>query len=83
MRADGRNSNELRNIKIIPNFLINAYGSVLIEWGKTRVICSTTVVDEIPQWMKNEKVKGGWITAEYTLLPTSTKTRVRREKKFH
>lgn len=80
MRVDGRSSNELRNIRIIPNFLINAYGSVLIEWGKTRVICSATVADEIPQWMKNEKIKGGWITAEYSLLPTSTETRVRRER---
>lgn len=80
MRADGRSNNELREIRIIPNFLINAYGSVLIEWGKTRVICSATVIEEIPQWMKNEKKKGGWITAEYSLLPTSTETRIRREK---
>lgn len=80
MREDGRSSNELREIRIIPNFLINAYGSVLIEWGNTRVICSATVADEIPQWMKNEKKKGGWITAEYSLLPTSTGTRVKRER---
>ena len=80
MRTDGRNSNELRKIRITPNFLINAYGSVLIEWGKTRVICSATVADEIPQWMKNEKKKGGWITAEYSLLPASTETRVKRER---
>jgi len=80
MRTDGRSCNELREIRIIPNFLINAYGSVLIEWGNTRVICSATVADEIPQWMKNEKKKGGWITAEYSLLPTSTGTRVKRER---
>lgn len=79
-RADGRSRNELRKIRIIPNFLINAYGSVLIEWGNTRVICSATVADEIPQWMKNEKKKGGWITAEYSLLPTSTEVRVKRER---
>jgi len=80
MRTDGRSNNELRRISIIPNFLLNAYGSVFIEWGKTRVICSATVADEIPQWMKNEKIKGGWITAEYGLLPTSTETRVKRER---
>ncbi len=80
MREDGRSSSELRKIRITPNFLINAYGSVLIEWGNTRVICSATVADEIPQWMKNEKKKGGWITAEYSLLPSSTGTRVKRER---
>ena len=80
VRADGRSRNELRKIRIIPNFLINAYGSVLIEWGNTRVICGATVADEIPQWMKNEKKKGGWITAEYSLLPTSTGARVKRER---
>lgn len=80
MRVDGRGDNELRKIRIVPNFLINAYGSVLIEWGKTRVICSATAAEEIPQWMKNEKIKGGWITAEYNLLPTSTVSRVKRER---
>ena len=80
MRQDGRQVNELRTIKVIPDFLKHSFSSVLIEWGNTRVLCSTTVTEEIPQWMKNEKKKGGWITGEYQLLPTSTQDRVRRER---
>lgn len=80
MRVDGRKKDQLRPIKITPNFLKQAYSSVLIEWGNTRVICSATVAYEVPQWMKNEKKKGGWITSEYQLLPTSTHTRVKRER---
>jgi ribonuclease PH len=80
MRTDGRKVDELRPIKIVPDFLKQAYSSVLIEWGKTRVICSATVAEEIPQWMKNEKKKGGWVTGEYQLLPTSTQQRVKRER---
>jgi len=80
MRIDGRKEDQLRPMKIIPDFLKQAYSSVLIEWGNTRVICSATVAYEVPQWMKNEKKKGGWITSEYQLLPTSTQTRVKRER---
>lgn len=80
MRADSRTEDQLRPIKIIPDFLKQAYSSVLIEWGNTRVICSATVANEVPQWMKNEKKKGGWITSEYQLLPTSTQTRAKRER---
>ncbi|HBM14818.1 MAG TPA: ribonuclease PH [Lentisphaeria bacterium] len=80
MRIDSRQIDELRKINIIPAFLKQAYSSVLIEWGKTRVLCSATVAEEIPQWMKNEKKKGGWITGEYQLLPTSTQQRVKRER---
>ncbi len=80
MRVDGRKVNQLRPIKIVPDFLKQAYSSVLIEWGNTRVLCSATVAYEVPQWMKNEKKKGGWITSEYQLLPTSTQTRVKRER---
>lgn len=80
MRVDGRKEDQLRPIKITPDFLKQAYSSVLIEWGNTRVICSATVAYEVPQWMKNEKKKGGWITSEYQLLPTSTHTRVKRER---
>lgn len=81
MRIDGRKSNELRKINIIPEYLAHPAGSVLIECGKTRVICSASIVNEIPQWMKAEKLKGGWITAEYGLLPCSTLERVSRERK--
>ncbi|MCP4177362.1 MAG: ribonuclease PH [bacterium] len=81
MRFDKREKDQIREIKITPDFQQNPAGSVLIEAGKTRIICSATVLDEIPPWMRAQKVKGGWITAEYQLLPTSTNTRVKRERK--
>ena len=81
MRIDGRKQDELRPIKITPDYLHHPTGSVLIECGLTRVICSATVVNEVPPWMRAQKVKGGWLTAEYQLLPTSTHERVRRERK--
>jgi ribonuclease PH len=81
MREDGRKINELRNIKITPNYLKHPTGSVLIEFGNTRVICCATIADEIPGWMRAQNVKGGWITSEYQLLPTSTGERVKRERK--
>lgn len=81
MRVDGRKNDELRKIKITSDFLNNPTGSVLIEFGGTRVICSVTIADEVPGWMRAQNVKGGWITAEYQLLPTSTHDRVSRERK--
>ncbi|HJO92217.1 MAG TPA: ribonuclease PH [Victivallales bacterium] len=81
MRFDNRNNDQIREIKITPNFQQNPAGSVMIEAGNTRIICSATIVDEVPPWMRAQKVKGGWITAEYQLLPTSTNTRVKRERK--
>ena len=81
MRIDGRKEDELRPITITPEYLHHPTGSVLIECGLTRVICSVTIVNEVPPWMRAQKVKGGWITAEYQLLPTSTHERVRRERK--
>jgi ribonuclease PH len=81
MRTDGRKHDELRPIKITPGYLHHPTGSVLIECGLTRVICSATVANEVPPWMRAQKIKGGWITAEYQLLPTSTHERVKRERK--
>jgi ribonuclease PH len=81
MRIDARKQDELRPIKITPGYLHHPTGSVLIECGLTRVICSATVADEVPPWMRAQKIKGGWITAEYQLLPTSTHERVKRERK--
>jgi ribonuclease PH len=81
MREDGRENNELRKIKIIPDYLKHPTGSVLIEFGNTRVICCATIADEVPGWMRAQNVKGGWITSEYQLLPTSTGERVKRERK--
>ena len=77
MRTDNRKYNELRQIKITPNFNPYAEGSCLIECGNTKVICTATVEDKVPAWLKNED--RGWITAEYALLPRATLTRVNRE----
>ena len=78
-RADGRRPDELREWSIIPNYLKHPAGSVLISCGNTRVICAATLEDKVPQWMKNQKVSGGWVTAEYGMLPSATGERVKRE----
>jgi ribonuclease PH len=79
MRSDNRQNNELRPTKITLDFVSCAEGSVLIEVGKTRVLCNASVQEEVPRWMKDSGK--GWITAEYSLLPRSTDTRVQRERK--
>ena len=73
--------NSLRPVEIITEFQKNPAGSVLIACGNTRVICAATVSEEVPPWMRNQKVPGGWVTAEYQMLPSSTSTRSRRETK--
>lgn len=76
-RTDGRAWNELRPVKIWPDFVPYAEGSVLIEMGQTRVICNATVEEAVPTWLIGQG--RGWITAEYALLPRSTHTRTPRE----
>ncbi len=76
-RADGRKPNELRPITIEPDWLEQAHGSALITQGKTRVLCTAMVQEEVPRWLRNQA--RGWITAEYSLLPASTGERVERE----
>lgn len=76
-RIDGRANNELRKVRIQPNYLAFAEGSVLIEVGLTRVLCAVSVEERVPNWMRSEK--RGWITAEYSMLPRSTLTRTPRE----
>ncbi|MFH0907633.1 MAG: ribonuclease PH [bacterium] len=78
-RADGRKADELRPILFQPGIAPAATGSVLVRMGNTQVICAVSIVDEVPRWMKEQKVKGGWITAEYSMLPYSTAERSRRE----
>lgn len=79
-RTDGRTKpNELRNIIITPNFLTHSTSSVLIEFGKTKVICAASVESGVPSWMRAQNVAGGWITSEYSLLPASTHRRTQRE----
>src|SRR5438045_8441699 len=78
-RADGRQANELRGTRFHNNIAPHATGSTLIEWGSTRVICGVTVEETVPRWMKDQGVTGGWITAEYSMLPYSTLQRKQRD----
>src|SRR5512133_2978868 len=77
MRADGRLFEQLRPTRISPNFLIHAEGSVLVEAGKTKVICTASVEDRVPPFRRN--TGKGWVTAEYGMLPRATSTRTQRE----
>lgn len=77
LRVDGRLSNIIRPISITPNFIDYAVGSVLIELGKTRVICTVSLLPNVPPFLKNKKT--GWLTAEYAMLPAATHTRMQRE----
>jgi ribonuclease PH len=78
-RTDGRAVDELRTIEMIPNVAEHAAGSVLVSFGKTRVICAATIEDDVPRWMKQQNVKGGWLSAEYSMLPYSTLDRKQRD----
>ncbi len=77
MRVDNRAAGQLRPVKITRNFTSYAEGSVLIECGNTKVICTASVDDKVPRFLKG--TGQGWVTAEYSLLPRSTQTRVSRE----
>lgn len=77
MRVDGRKNNEIRTVDIKRNFIESAEGSVLISMGKTRVVCTASIEDRVPPFLKD--TKRGWITAEYSMLPRSTRTRTVRE----
>jgi len=77
MRADGRLAEQLRPTRISPNYLLHAEGSVLIESGKTKVICTASVEDRVPPFRRNSGK--GWVTAEYGMLPRATTTRTQRE----
>ena len=77
MRPDGRKNDEMRRVTITRNFIKNAEGSVLICFGDTKVICTATIEERVPPFLKDQKK--GWITAEYGMLPRSTQTRVMRE----
>jgi ribonuclease PH len=76
-RTDGRAANELRAVTMTPNFIIHPEGSVLIETGRTRVICTASVEERVPPFLRNSGK--GWVTAEYGMLPRSTTTRSTRE----
>jgi ribonuclease PH len=78
-RHDGRAPDQLRPLTFTPGFAPHATGSVLIATGNTRVICSAMIEENVPSWMKAQKVEGGWITAEYSMLPYSTLQRKPRD----
>src|SRR5215467_14178729 len=77
MRLEGRAANELRPVRIVPGFISQAEGSVLIEVGRTRVICTATVEETVPAFLKG--ANKGWITSEYAMLPRATNIRTARE----
>jgi ribonuclease PH len=77
MRSDHRPANQLRETKLTPDYLDHAEGSVFIEAGRTRVICTASVEDRVPQFLRN--TGKGWVTAEYGMLPRATNTRMQRE----
>ncbi|MCX8026583.1 MAG: ribonuclease PH [Thermodesulfovibrionales bacterium] len=77
MRIDGRKNDEMRKVTFTRRFITTAEGSVLIEMGNTRVICTATIEEKVPPFLRDQKK--GWITAEYGMLPRSTQTRTMRE----
>lgn len=77
MRSDGRRPDQLREVKITPDYLLTAEGSVVIETGNTRVLCTATVEDTVPAFLRG--TGKGWVTAEYSMLPRATATRTPRE----
>ncbi|MGB0494988.1 MAG: ribonuclease PH [Kangiellaceae bacterium] len=77
MRPSGRTSNQLRPIQITRNFTNHAEGSILIEMGETRVLCTASIEEGVPRFLKGKKQ--GWLTAEYGMLPRATHTRNNRE----
>lgn len=79
IRTDGRSANQLRPLSFQNGIAPYATGSTLVAWGSTRVICGVTIEESVPRWMKEQKVEGGWITAEYSMLPYSTLTRKPRD----
>jgi ribonuclease PH len=78
-RADGRTADQLRKISFEANIAPYATGSVLVSFGVTRVICAATIEPKVPSWMRQQGVKGGWLTAEYSMLPYSTLERKQRD----
>jgi len=78
MRVDGRKADELRTVRILRNYLKSAEGSVLIEMGDTKVICTATVDNSVPPFLRGKGT--GWVTAEYAMLPRASAQRIQRER---
>jgi ribonuclease PH len=78
-RPDSRQPDQLRPLSFQPGFAPHSTGSVLVSTGNTRVICSCMVEEDVPRWKKYQNVPGGWVTAEYSMLPYSTLDRKQRD----
>ena len=78
-RSDGRAPDQIRPVNFELNIAPHATGSVLVAVGNTRIICGVTIEEVVPRWMKDQGVSGGWLTAEYSMLPYSTTTRKQRD----
>ncbi len=78
-RVDGRRADQIRPVRFQNHIAPHATGSTLIEWGQTRVICGVTIDESVPRWMKEQGATGGWVTAEYSMLPYSTLQRKARD----
>lgn len=79
IRSDNRAADQMRPIAFQPDIAPHAHGSVLVSFGNTRVICAASIQEGVPRWMKEQGVKGGWLTAEYSMLPYSTLDRKPRD----
>jgi ribonuclease PH len=79
VRVDGRSPGQIRPVSFQNNIAPHASGSTLISWGNTRIICGVTIEEIVPRWMKEQNKTGGWITAEYSMLPYSTLQRKPRD----
>lgn len=80
IRQDGRLPDQMRPIRFVPEYTKHADGSVLVEYGETRVLCTVFVETGVPMFLRNAQPPQGWLTAEYSMLPGSTNTRARRER---
>jgi len=78
-RKDGRNNDELRPVRITPDFVKYPRGSVMVEFGDTKILCAASVENVQPRWMREQKRPGGWITCEYSMMPFSSPVRMVRE----
>ena len=79
LRFDGRRPDQMRPVQFIRDFTINAKASVLVQVGNTKVICAVSVDEGVPGWMRAQNVEGGWLTCEYSMLPSATPDRAKRE----
>ena len=79
LRSHSRSASQIRPLKITTKFIQTALGSALVEWGDTKIICTATIEDSVPGWMRGTRGQG-WLTAEYSMIPGATQDRSRRER---